>query len=86
MNQQPISPAVDALKNVIRNTVTAMNWSYQAGEETLTRLQWRAGRGQMQHFTGLALDIVLYASVTNQRILAHHLFALLPDINPQCVG
>jgi hypothetical protein len=76
MNQQPISPAVNALRNVVRSSVTSMHWSYNVAGQPTSRLQWRAGEGQMQHLTGLALDIILYAAVPHHRVLAHHLFSL----------
>ena len=82
MDQQPISPAVNTLRNVIRNTVTAMNWTYHEGTQPMPRLQWRAGRNQMQHFTGLALDVILHAGIPHHRILAHHLFALFAQHQP----
>ena len=76
MNQLAPSPAVRTLKNLLRSTVPELNQLYREHDGTMTpRIQWRAGRSQMQHFTGLALDIILHIGVSRHRILAHHLVA-----------
>jgi hypothetical protein len=82
MNQRPITPAVNLLRETILNTITSRDWSYREENENRTRLQWRAGCGQKQHLTGMALDIILYSRAINQKVLAHNLFALFARYQP----
>jgi len=76
MNQRPPCPAVRTLRDLLRSAIPELNQSYHEHDgSTAPRVQWRAGSGQMEHFTGLALDIVLHIGVARHRILAHHLVA-----------
>jgi hypothetical protein len=76
MNQHAQCPAVRTLKNLLRSTIPELNQNYREHDGTMSpRLQWRAGREQMQHFTGLALDIILHIGVSRHRFLANNLVA-----------
>lgn len=83
IGQRPISPAITALENILRQTIPFLSGTYPFSDRergrrgSAPRLQPNAGpKKQTSHLAGLALDIFLASQGPIQRMLAHYLISV----------
>ncbi|MGA9994109.1 MAG: hypothetical protein WBP93_01790 [Pyrinomonadaceae bacterium] len=75
-------PAVRELKRALRGSIPYLAGTYREHNgEHLTRLQWRKDGTLNRHDAGLALDIILFASVPSERVLAENLVTIFLDFH-----
>jgi hypothetical protein len=67
----------------LQSSIPFLNATYREHNGAhLPRVQWRAGGGLNRHDAGLALDIILFANVERERILAENIVVMLNDNQP----
>ncbi len=77
---QPPCPAVRELMATLRASVPFLNSTYpEHNGQQFPRLQWRKDGTLNRHDAGLALDIILFANVERERILAENLVWAFAD-------